>query len=210
METRPVAVGEERVTARLYQADGPTLILAHGAGADQTHPFLVAWAEGLAARGVQVVTFNFLYTERKRGAPDRAPQLEACYRAVVDAVRSWGVDALAIGGKSMGGRIGSQIVAGGTDVRALVFLGYPLHPPKKPEQLRVQHWPKITRPMLFVQGTRDPFGGPDELRPHLTGLDAEIVTVQGGDHSFAVPKKLGGPNDESLRDAVAAFVKRHT
>jgi predicted alpha/beta-hydrolase family hydrolase len=210
VEPRKVPVGEEAVTARVYAADGPTLILAHGAGADQTHPFLVAWSEGLAARGVQVVTFNFRYTELGRGAPDKAPQLEACYRAVVEAVRAWGVRRLVLGGKSMGGRIASQIVAGGTDAAALVFLGYPLHPPKKPAQLRVAHWPKITRPMLFVQGTRDPFGGPDEIRAHLGDLDAEILAVEGGDHSLGRPKKLGGPIDEELRDQVAAWVKRQT
>jgi predicted alpha/beta-hydrolase family hydrolase len=214
-ESRQVTVGDERVTALVYTppAAGPTLILAHGAGADQRHPFLVAWAEGLARRGVEVVTFNFRYTEAGRKAPDRAPELEACWRAVLEAVRGWGRTRIAVGGKSMGGRIASQVVAQGADAAALVFLGYPLHPPGKPAQLRVAHWPKIRHPMLFVQGTRDPFGSPDELAAHFAGLQPppEVLVVDGGDHSFAVPKKLGGPADqEKLRDRVAAFVVAHT
>jgi predicted alpha/beta-hydrolase family hydrolase len=212
-EPRRVAVGDEEVGARIYRAKDPfgTLILAHGAGADQRHRFLVAWAAGLAARGLDVVTFNFRYTEAGRKSPDKKDALEACYRAVVDAVGGFGLaKPIALGGKSMGGRIASQVVAAGVPASALVFLGYPLHPPNRPDQLRVAHWPRIQVPMLFVQGTRDPFGSPDELRPHLEGLRATVLPVDGGDHSFAVLRKLGVPQaelDERLRDQVAEWLR---
>jgi predicted alpha/beta-hydrolase family hydrolase len=208
-EARKVPVGDEEVTALYYRGEQPfgTLILAHGAGADQRHPFMKAWAQGLAARGLDVVTFNFRYTEAKRGAPDKNDALERCWRAVAETARTWETKKpLALGGKSMGGRIASQI-APSTDCTALVFLGYPLHPPKKPSQLRVAHWPRIAQPALFVQGTRDPFGSPDELRAHFGSLRATVIAVEGGDHSFAVPKKLGGADDEKLRDRVADWLR---
>ena len=184
------------------------LILAHGAGADQHHRFMVAFAEGLAARGVEVVTFNFPYTEAKRGAPDKPPVLQACWRDVIAAVRpSLRGRKLAIGGKSMGGRIASMVAAQAPVADALVFLGYPLHPPKRPDQLRSKHLPEIAAPMLFVQGTRDPFGGPDELRPILSGLPATIHEVAGGDHSFAVLKKSGRTEAEVFAEAQEAIVR---
>lgn len=188
------------------------LILAHGAGADQRHRFMIAFAEGLAARGVEVVTFNFPYTEAKRGAPDKPPVLEACWRDVIAAVRpSLAGRKLAIGGKSMGGRIASMVASMGAAAQpvadALVFLGYPLHPPKRPAELRAKHLPKIAAPMLFVQGTRDPFGGPDELRPILTGLDATLHEIAGGDHSFAVLEKSGRTEAEVFAEAQEAIVR---
>ena len=132
------------VSARLYAATSPgaaphaTLILAHGAGAPQQSPFMTEFAGGLADRGLDVVTFNFVYMEQRRKVPDRAPQLEACYRAVIEATRARVPSAagqLFVGGKSMGGRIASQVVAtdeNGHGVAGLVFLGYPLHPPGTP------------------------------------------------------------------------------
>ena len=133
---------------------------------------MTAFAHALAARGADLITFNFLYTERKRKLPDRAPALESCYRAVIDAVREH-VDsarrALFIGGKSMGGRIATQVAAAdaGLPMAGLVLLGYPLHPPGRPDRLRDAHLPGVARPMLFVQGTRDAFGTPAELAPIL-------------------------------------------
>lgn len=195
--------GGERVTATRYaakksQAIGATLILAHGAGADQHSDFMVSFARGLAARGVEVWTFNFLYTEQGRKAPDRQEKLEACYRAVIAAIRAktakTNANRLFIGGKSMGGRIASQVAAASNEnLSGLVFLGYPLHPPGKPEQLRAEHLARIKKPMLVVQGERDPFGTPDELRPILTKLkpSARLYAITGGDHSFTVPKKRG-------------------
>jgi uncharacterized protein len=170
-----------------------TLILGHGAGAGQSSSFMVDFATGLAARGIDVLTFNFPYMERQRRLPDPNDRLEACYRAVIDAVRRDGRrnrHGLAIGGKSMGGRIASQVASGVVDLAGVVLLGYPLHPPGKPRQQRIKHLPRITAPMLFVQGTRDNFGTPDELRAVIETLpSAELYLVDTGDHSFKVPKR---------------------
>jgi hypothetical protein len=183
------------VTALLYAADdraGLTALLGHGAGADQMSPFMVSFANGLAARGFDVVTFNFLYTESGRRTPDSRDKLETCFRAAIDAASEKLVaNKLVIGGKSLGGRIASQLVASGLEgISGLVFLGYPLHPPGKPKELRYEHLLHIKLPMLFVQGERDPFGTPAELEPVIARLDrsAQIYTVEGGDHSFGVPK----------------------
>jgi uncharacterized protein len=192
-----VRVGDRKTTARVFAGKGPRLVLAHGAGADQHHDFLVRTAEGLAARGLEVVTFNFLYTEAGRKAPDRAPLLEACWRAVIEKLPG-----SFIGGKSMGGRIASQVAAAGVEgVQGLVFLGYPLHPPHRPEKRRDAHLPSITQRMLFVQGERDPFGGEEELRPLAKKLRAELYVVRGGDHSLTVPKR-GFPSQAEVDAAV--------
>jgi uncharacterized protein len=174
------------------------LILAHGAGAGQRSPFITEFARAIASRGFDVVTFNFLYAERRRRAPDKAPVLEACYRAVISAVEATGAakHALFIGGKSMGGRIATQVAAGdrGIRVAGLVLLGYPLHPPGRPQQRRDAHLPSVERPMLFVQGSRDAFGTPEELAPVLARLGSAAVlhVVDGGDHSFKV-SRAGAP-----------------
>jgi uncharacterized protein len=174
-----------------------TLILGHGAGADQTSGFMVSFATELAARGIDVVTFNFLYSEHGRRIPDPNARLEACYRAVINTVRDRRIstrDRLAIGGKSMGGRIASQVAAGGAGALAgLVFLGYPLHQPGRSDRLRASHLPQVGAPMLFIQGSRDAFGTPAELRPIISQLEpsADLYVVEGGDHSFKVPKSAG-------------------
>src|SRR6266478_2414724 len=190
------------VTARLYPAAthgraGVTLILGPGAGAGHTSAFIVGFATGLAARGIDAVTFNFLYGEQSRRIPDPNDRLEACYRAVIAAVREQMMssgDRLAIGGKSMVGRIASQVAAAGIDdLASLVFLGYPLHPPGRPDRLRAAHLPDIKAPMLFVQGSGDAFGTPAELQPIIGRLQslAELFVVEWGDHSFKVPKSAG-------------------
>jgi predicted alpha/beta-hydrolase family hydrolase len=212
----------ERVTARLYRAArrdraGITLLLGHGAGADQTSGFIVSFARGLAERGLDVVTFNFLYTEQGRRAPDPNDRLEACYRAVIAAVRrqrALGGNQLAIGGKSLGGRIASQVAATGVeDLAGLVFLGYPLHPPGKPDQLRAEHLARIRRPMLFVQGARDPFGTPGELQPILNQLPPRgtLYAIADGDHSFTVPKRSPIPQAQvyaAAQDEIARWLKQ--
>ena len=194
---------------------GVTLILGHGAGAGQTSDFIMSFASGLAARGVDMVTFNFLYREQGRRIPDPNDKLEACYRAVIEAVREQmnsGRDALAIGGKSMGGRIASQVAAAGIgDLAGLVFLGYPLHPPGRPDRLRAKHLSDIKAPMLFVQGSRDAFGTPDELRPIVTPLEppADVYPVEGGDHSFKVRKGAGVSQEDiyrAIQDHIAAWL----
>jgi uncharacterized protein len=197
----------EHVTALAYRAaadnrTGATLILAHGAGANQASGFMVHFATALAARGIDTVTFNFVYTEQSKRVPDRNDKLEGCYRKVADAVRgrTGATATLVIGGKSMGGRIASQVVAKHRDgIAGLVFLGYPLHPPGQPEKLRAKHLPDIRAPMLFVQGAKDAFGTPDELRPILATLTApaELCVVEDGDHSFKVPKRSGRTQDQA-------------
>ena len=198
----------DQVTALLYPAGasnaaGITLILGHGAGSDQRNAFMVTFATELAHRGIDAVTFNFLYTEHRRRIPDRNDRLEACYRAVIDEVRHRiGRNALAIGGKSMGGRIASQVAANTPlDLAGLVFLGYPLHPPGKPDQLRSKHLPSIRVPMLYVQGSRDSFGTPEELRPILDKLEApaDLFVIADGDHSFKVRKSAGTPQQDVHR-----------
>src|SRR5688572_17338021 len=159
-----VAAGQ-RTTALLYAAHAgarrpATLMLAHGAGAPQQHPFMVSFARALSERGLDVMTFNFLYAEQRRKVPDRMPQLVACYRAAIDAARARADSArerLFIGGKSLGGRAATHVAADDAmlDLAGIVLLGYPLHPPGRPDKPRDAHLPDVRRPMLFVQGTRD-------------------------------------------------------
>jgi uncharacterized protein len=210
----------QKVTALFYPAASQdqfavTVILGHGAGFDQRSDFMTRFAAGLAARGVNAVTFNFLYTEQGRRVPDANNVLEACFCAVIEAIQQQKIehDKLVIGGKSLGGRIASQIVTAGTNVDGLIFLGYPLHPPGKQEQLRVKHLPAIKVPMLFVQGSRDPFGTPGELRPFIDKLKApaDIYVVETGDHSFKVLKRAGVTQEdayEAVLDQIASWLRR--
>lgn len=201
--TLTVQVNEtDSVTALLYPAAkknrlGVTLTLGHGAGANQSSGFMRLFANGLAERGLDVMTFNFLYSERGRGAPDPKAKLEACYKAVIEAAakhKKLTGNKIAVGGKSMGGRIGSQVAAAGSSkISALVFLGYPLHPPGNLEKMRDAHLPEIKAPMLFLQGARDAFGTTEELRAVIKKhkLNATLYEIAGGDHSFKVPKSVG-------------------
>ena len=209
-ERMRVEVGpDQEVIALVYPAAKPdladiTLILGHGAGADQTSGFMTKFATELAARGVNTITFNFLYTEQGRRVPDTNNKLEACFRAVVETTREkkTGPGPLVIGGKSMGGRIASQIAAAGSlNVEGLVFLGYPLHPPGKVDQLRAKHLSDVKVPMLFIQGSRDTFGTPDELRPIIKTLKApaDLYVVAGGDHSFKVLKRTGVTQEDTYK-----------
>jgi hypothetical protein len=211
----------QHVTATDYPAatgnrTGVTLILGHGAGADQTSGFMVAFASALAERGIDVVTFNFLYSELRRRIPDPNARLESCWRAVIETVRSRitsNAGRLAIGGKSMGGRIASQVAAGeARGLAGLVFLGYPLHPPGRPDRLRAAHLGEVKAPMLFVQGTRDPFGTPAELQPIISQLDpaADLFAVEGGDHSFKVPKSAGVKQQDvhrAIQDRIETWLR---
>jgi hypothetical protein len=204
---RSFSIGDEATTARLYSAPGPmrkerTFVLAHGAGAGQGHRFIVAFAEALAARGIDVVTFDFLYAAAGRRAPDRNDKLEACWRAALELGRAeWSGRVPFIGGKSMGGRIASHLAAAGDPCAGLVCLGYPLHPPKQPHKLRNAHLPKLAGvPTLILQGRRDPFGTPDELRAQFPP-SAEIVALAGG-HSF---DEKAWPE---AHDRAAAFILR--
>jgi len=200
-------------TALVYRgghAAPAALVLAHGAGAGQRSGFMVEFARALSARGLDLITFNFPYTEQGRRIPDRAPVLEGCYRAVIEAVRAElesARRALYIGGKSMGGRIATQAAAAdpALPVAGLVLLGYPLHPPGKLTERRDKHLPSVGRRMLFVQGSRDAFGTPTELSPVVDALQpaATLHVVQHGDHSFKLPRK-----DPAAQSAVHAEVQR--
>src|SRR5262249_33574678 len=148
-----------------------------------------------------------LYTEQGRRIPDRAPVLEACYRDVVNAVRSHVTSAaerLFIGGKSMGGRIATHIAAADPDlpIGGLVLLGYPLHPPGRPDRRRDKHLPSIHRPMLVVQGDRDAFGLPAELQPIFSTMTPSPVldVIAGGDHSFKLPRRNPAAQTAILAD----------
>jgi len=208
----------DSVTALLYPAVKKdraevTVVLGHGAGASQTSGFMRLFAKGLAERGHDVFTFNFVYMEQGRSVPDHKHKLESCFSAVLEAAvkhKKLKNNRLVIGGKSMGGRIASQVMAGedresfASDVVGLVFLGYPLHPPGNPAKLRVEHLEHIKKPMLFVQGTRDALGTPDEIKPFIKSLRpaAKIHEIEGGDHSFKAPKKFGLSQEQIFETAM--------
>lgn len=192
----------------------PTLVLAHGAGAGQTHPWMTRVAEGLAARGVSVVTFNFPYMDARRHAPDKPAVLEKTWQEIWSTTATNGRGRLFAGGKSMGGRIASQACALGLLDPApagLVFFGYPLHPPGRPAQRRDKHLPDITVPMLFLHGTRDSFGSPEEMRELTARLPrATLELVEDGDHSLVRPKRADakGHAIDHVLDVAAAWMTR--
>ena len=207
----------EHVTALVYEAASAgrlnlRLILAHGAGSNQMSPAMTRTATTLAERGIETVTFNFVYSERRKRVPDANDKLEACWRRVIEHFREVGHEKLVIGGKSMGGRIASQVSAADAQgLAGVVLLGYPLHPPGRPETLRAKHLPHIRLPMLFVQGEKDAFGTPEELAPILRGLNAELCVVEGADHSFKVAKRAARSQaqvDEFVLNQVEAWLRR--
>jgi predicted alpha/beta-hydrolase family hydrolase len=188
------------VTAVVDRPATPTgipLLLTHGAGGDCLGAPLAALARGLAAAGHAVVRFNLPYREAGRASPPAAEKAVDGYRAALDDARGQfpglapGGTPWAAGGKSYGGRVASLAVAAGMEVAGLVFYGYPLHPPGRPEALRVAHWPSIRVPCLFLQGSRDTFCDLTLLRRHLPELGgrATLHVVQGGDHSLQVRAK---------------------
>lgn len=191
------------VTAAVHRPTrrrGPAFLLTPGAGGDLDAVGLVGLADAIAGEGHLVVRANLPYREAG-GRPPRADRTVPAYRALLASARAlaprtpW-----VIGGKSYGGRVATMLAADGADVHGVVLYGYPLHPPGKPERLRVDHWPDVSAPCLFLQGTRDVFGGPDELRPHVDALpDGTVVfEVVGGDHSLTVTRKAS-PDDRSRR-----------
>lgn len=175
--------------------DAPAVILAHGAGNDMHSPFLSAIHEGLARCGYVTVKFNFPYKERGGRAPDHASILEACYARVLHTVRNdrrIACQRIVIGGKSLGGRIASHLAAYGEEVAGLLLLGCPLHPPRKPDRLRVAHLTNIRIPMLFFCGTREALCELPLLQQALACLSvrAGLHIIEGGDHSFKLPKSM--------------------
>jgi len=189
-------------------ADSPlTIALAHGAGAAMDSPFMAAFAEGLAARGYRVARFEFPYmadrrrTGRKR-PPDRANVLLDSWRAAIAAL---GSESLVIGGKSLGGRIASM-VADETGVRGLVCLGYPFHPPGRPQDPRIDHLRQLRTPTLILQGARDPFGPPEEVRGYALSPAIRVHWLEDGDHGFKPRKASGRSERQNWDEAIEAFV----
>jgi len=189
------------VPARRYDAAQPraTIVFAHGAGAGQDHAWMRGRAADLQARGLSVLTFDFPYRAAGRRMPDRAPVLLSAFAAVVAEAAGTLPGPLLIGGKSMGGRMATMLAAEPDlhpAVIGVVAMGYPLHPPQKPAQLRVAHLPHMRVPLLVVQGTRDPFGSPDEVDAACAAVGASplIVSIDGGGHGFEVPARVG-PQD---------------
>lgn len=171
------------------------IIIAHGAGGPMHSPFIRYFHTELAKNGYVAVKFNFPYMEARRKVPDRTDVLERCYRTVIEDVRATHrTSRIFIGGKSMGGRIASQVAAkDGVDVNALFFLGYPLHPPGRTEQLRDKHLYSISKPMLFISGTRDNFATKDLLERVVAkiGPNAQLDWIENGDHSFKTRDSTG-------------------
>lgn len=175
-------------------------------------PFMETIAVGLGEAGVATARFEFAYmarrrTEGQRPAPPRADRLIPEYRAVIDALG--GGERVAIGGKSMGGRVASM-AADEAGVRGLVCLGYPFHPPGKPDALRTEHLESLRTPALIVQGERDPFGKRDEVEGYALSEAIRVEYLLDGDHSFKPRKASGATEAEHLRRAVelvTAFVE---
>jgi predicted alpha/beta-hydrolase family hydrolase len=222
MATDVTITGEPAsIAARWYEsAEGsaPVLVLAHGAGAGQRSPFMVAFAEAMRARGVATLTFDFPYMQQQRRVPDRAPVLEGTWRRTVQYAlgNGYGHRGLVIGGKSMGGRIASHVLGDPDNplphVAGLVLLGYPLHAPGRPDLPRVAHLPALRTPTLVVQGSNDAFGTEDEVRRAFEAVPAPVewVIVPGGDHSFKVPRSGDRKSGDALQhvyDPVARWVR---
>jgi uncharacterized protein len=201
---------EGEVSGAWHRPTGETrgaLVLAHGAGHGMDTRLLIDVGEALAGRGVAVLRFNFPYMEAGKRGPDPQPRLEACYRAVAEAVAGE-FERPFLGGKSMGGRIASHIVADGFPGGGLVFLGYPLHPPGRPERIRDAHLKRIDVPMLFLQGSRDPFASPDLLHKTIAVLtSATLVEIEDGDHSFKVRGRPAAEVSTELVEAIDRFVQ---
>ncbi|QQO33862.1 alpha/beta hydrolase [Bradyrhizobium diazoefficiens] len=182
-------------------------VLAHGAGAGMRHASMDKIAEGLADRGIATFRFNFPYMENKQGRPDQPAVAQAAVRAAVEeAGRLCPGLKLVAGGKSFGGRMTSQAQSKTplSGVKGLAFLGFPLHPDKKPSTERAEHLGGVAIPMLFLQGTRDGLADLGLLKPVVAALGAKATLheIEGGDHSFAVLKKSGRTNEEALAEVL--------
>lgn len=202
-----------RAVYELGAADGPVFVFAHGAGGNMNDAAVRAASGALRDRGIGVVRFNFPYAERRQKRPDPMPRLIACIDSVVTLVRDELAPApLIVGGRSMGGRAASMWTAAGGRCEGLLLLAYPLHPPGKPEQLRVDHLPDITVPVLCVNGTCDAFCTPSLMQETLDGLGANwrMKWLEGADHGFHVLKRSGRTDTgilEEAADEIASWVR---
>lgn len=186
-------------------------VLAHGAGAGMRHRFLESIAGALAQRGVATLRYEFPYMEAGGGRPDPPSVLETSVRNAVERAMA-GAPGLPLvaGGKSLGGRMTSSAAAASPlpGVRGLAFLGFPLHPPGQPGTKRADHLDAVDVPMLFLQGTRDTFARLDLLTPvcERLGARATLHLIEGGDHSFGVPKRSGRTSDDIMNELADTFV----
>jgi predicted alpha/beta-hydrolase family hydrolase len=213
-----LAVGGLSVTAAYSRPDNTsaTVVVAHGAGAGMEHPFLRGFTAALNALGTATLRFNFPYREAGRKFPDRPPVAIAAWHAAfamaAEQAAAHNDDGpIWAAGKSFGGRMASMAVAEGMEAAGLVYLGYPLHPPGKPDKLRDEHLYGLTTPMLFLQGTRDTFATPEILAGVVSriGPNALLQWVEGGDHSFGLAgrKRTADEVGASLAAPVADFIR---
>ncbi|EMY35886.1 alpha/beta hydrolase fold protein, dienelactone hydrolase family [Arthrobacter crystallopoietes BAB-32] len=215
-QTLQIRVGDAAVSAVYARPDTAfaTLVVAHGAGAGMEHPFLRGFTNAMNDDGVATLRFNFPYREAGRRFPDRPPAAMATWREVmaVAAELSDGEPLWACG-KSFGGRMASMAVAEGMPAAGLVYLGYPLHPPGKPEKLRDEHLYGLTVPMLFLQGAKDPFATRELLEGVVEkiGPAAELDWLPDAGHSFEVAgaKRSAEETGASLAGKVTAFLRAH-
>lgn len=212
-----IELGRVRVSGVYARPVKPpaTLVVGHGAGSGMDHPFMVGFTRAMNDAGIATLRFNFVYIENGRRAPDPSPFLEETWRAAfaVASDHAKGEPVWA-GGKSLGGRIASMVVADGMPAAGLVFLGYPLHPPGKPERIRDEHLYRIEAPMLFLEGTRDPFATPELLHGVIAKLGdlATLVSIEGGDHSFNVrgAKRDAREVGAGLAEPAAVFMRERS
>jgi predicted alpha/beta-hydrolase family hydrolase len=182
-----------------------TLVLAHGAEGPMDSTFMETIAEGVAKAGIRAARFEFPYMRRRRetgqgGAPNPGPVLMQSWRDTIEKLG--GGERLVIGGKSLGGRIASMI-ADEAGVHGLVCLGYPFHPPGKPEQTRTRHLEQLRTPALMLQGTRDAFGRPEEVTKYKLSRAIRIEWLEDGDHSFKPRARSGRTEVDNLNAAIA-------
>ena len=210
----PLPTGPATVSADWSAGDnGTTVIVAHGAGTGKDHPFLIGFTAALDELGFSTLRFNFPYVEQGRRMPGPAAHAIATWNAVAAFARAADPDASVWAtGKSYGGRMASMAVAEGLAVDGLAYLGYPLHPPGRPEKPRIEHLPAIGVPQLFVEGTNDPFIQPIAQFEEAvaTCQNADVVWIDGGGHTFEVKGRKRAASDigASLAPVVAEFVRR--
>jgi uncharacterized protein len=218
----PLPAGEKvsgvlNIPAGFQTGRATAVIIAHGAGNDMHAPLLVHFSEGLCRAGFLALRFNFPYKEKGQKTPDSQDKLVAAWQAAFGFIREhpqYRTPRIVAAGKSIGGRIASQMTADGLiSPKALVFLGYPLHPPGRKEQLRDAHFYRINIPMLFFAGTRDALCDLELLKPVVSRLKApaELEAIEGGDHSFVLPKSFKSSEEavyERILQRTVAWLKQ--
>jgi predicted alpha/beta-hydrolase family hydrolase len=206
--TLSIAVGDGAVTAIASEpetAGRATFLYTPGAGSNVHDPFGKQLCRALAPLGVRAIRFQFLYQEAGRRSPDRPAILEQTWRAAIDQLAG---EVTVVGGRSMGGRIASQVVADGAAVAGLALFAYPLHAPGKPERRRDEHLTAITVPTLLCSGTRDAFASPEELTEAAALIaDSTVHHLESADHGFSAPKSSGRKREEVYAEATTTFVE---